>query len=43
MPDNHPLKKSFEGFIKQILETSRRKTEPSKEMIEALRALGYVE
>ncbi len=43
MPDNHPLRKRFEGFVEQILQTSRRKTEPSKEMIEALRALGYVE
>ena len=43
LPDSHPLKKHFEGFVKQIMETSLRKTEPSKEMIEALRALGYVE
>jgi arylsulfatase A-like enzyme len=42
LPDDHPLKKRFEGFIAQVKATADRESEPSPEMIEALRRLGYV-
>lgn len=38
-----PLRPAFEAFVEQVLDTGRRKVEPTPELIEALRGLGYVE
>ena len=43
LPADHPLRAKFEAFVEQIRATAGRSTEPTPEMIEALRALGYVE
>jgi len=40
---DHPLRKRFEAFAEQIRATAARASEPTPEMIEALRKLGYVE
>jgi hypothetical protein len=40
---DHPGRPALEKLVAAIRETERRKGEPSKEMIEALRALGYVQ
>ncbi|MBW2278473.1 MAG: sulfatase [Deltaproteobacteria bacterium] len=43
LPDEHPLRARFEAFVEQTRATANRSSEPTPEMIEALRALGYVE
>jgi len=42
LPADHPLRAKFEAFVEQVRATARRSTEPTPEMIEALRKLGYV-
>jgi len=42
LPSEHPGRTALERFVAQIRKTADRAVEPSKEMIEALRALGYV-
>lgn len=42
LPPDHPLRESFEKFVEQVIDTGRRTVEPTPEMIEALRQLGYM-
>lgn len=42
LPADHPRRAALEAFVAQMRETAAREAAPSKEMIEALRALGYV-
>jgi len=42
LPPDHPMRPSFERFVEQVLETGGRAAEPSPEMMDALRELGYV-
>jgi arylsulfatase A-like enzyme len=42
LPADHPRRAALDGFVAQMRETAEREAEPSKEMVEALRALGYV-
>ena len=42
LPEDHPLRHSFEKFVRQVIETGKRSVEPTPEMIEALKKLGYV-
>ena len=42
LPPEHPSRRSLEAFVTQVQQTARRESEPTPEMIEALRALGYV-
>jgi len=42
LPADHPSREAFERFVARALETGRRKSSATPEMIEALRRLGYV-
>ena len=42
LPADHPLRPRFEAFVEQVRATADRAGEPTPEMIEALRKLGYV-
>ena len=42
LPADHPRRAALERFVAQMRETAERSAAPSQEMIEALRALGYV-
>jgi len=42
LPADHPRRAALEGFVAQMRKTAARAAAPSQEMIEALRALGYV-
>ena len=43
LPADDPLRPAFEAFVGQVEAAGRRETEPTPQMMEALRELGYVE